>query len=1162
MWTKPHSISSVQLFWDVIERNEFFTIEEHVSARDSAVAPGASGDSSGGGGGLLQSVFSSIGRGLAGGRDGYVYRIVLRHPSTHAALVVAVGNAPGPIHDMYDFLCEHVLEQLASFNRDSPSEEASMWEFLCLKLDALAHQDAANYAAQSAVVGSGLLRADALVAASSRPAGSPVTMSSASAAFLTGGAVAMAAASPTAAAAASLSAVAAPQPSSLSLSASLSAPASLSASSSLSPSTAASATATTTTAAADSEWQPKVVQTWFKVFLSASRAPLLGVYSATMKRKGDRPGLIYTSCTHVCFFSSVQATRLEIPWEEVSDLQFRSSLADMTLHVHVGKLVLTFVLSCVERFEMQLILLTVWEDAVRAMVSVPATESPPASPMLDRNSGSSAGGGGSSGGGSGRRPRRRSGLRRNGEAGVTKSMITSQLRGMSLARKYGLPRDQHILDEALCTVYVGSTSFYDGTLHLFRQFVGFSTTVLESAPEFSRFSVLLRDVTELIPQHNGFECATPYRRYRFQFHSEDVFERLLDEILACWQNSKMSLPSSTWCGGDVVPRLSRFVPWSEEILLQQFPLNYEVAESARLADWRAYIACNGVGPEMVSTQFLRDLVRGGVPDELRGSVWLSLSGGVRHLLRNPGLYDRLLADHEDEVSQATKDIEKDIGRSLPDHPYYRALEGRDALRRVLVAYSWYNPGVGYTQSMNVLAALMLLYMNEEAAFWMLVLLCDHILIDYYVPTMIGILADSGAFQDILSLDLPDVSVLLDEFSLPATLFCLPWFMCLFVSFVPMGTALRIVDCFMLTRSRAFLMSVGLAIVQWSKRMLLAAEDHMEVLDLLKAPAPLADDIISLAFEKFVQVDDLILRERHTHHRRLILTEHDLPAVFGVARAQVAPPTAVSQAPSAAHLSHPTPAGVAVANAAAVGPSQRNADDLSSDDDAAVDSDGDGEDDREGEREGDDDKGAAGRSAAAMGAAGSRADDSGTDLHTSGAVDVDDEADRGTRIFSVLESMRAMFPEYEQNITRSLTRIGSVGDMGSASQHATAAETQARVLRELSEPPTTTPTASAGPMRSPPADRSPTVQIKVVRGSLFGADDDDDDGGGGGNLGIGSGPDSRRQAASDLMSALLGDSGASGGDSIGSVSSSRTRTVFRDDPENDDEVMRIFMKGKQ
>jgi hypothetical protein len=53
--------------------------------------------------------------------------------------------------------------------------------------------------------------------------------------------------------------------------------------------------------------------------------------------------------------------------------------------------------------------------------------------------------------------------------------------------------------------------------------------------------------------------------------------------------------------------------------------------------------------------------------------------------------------------------------------------GQAALRRVLRAYSYYDPEVGYCQGMNFIAGMFLTVMNEEEAFWLLV--CKY----FFVP---------------------------------------------------------------------------------------------------------------------------------------------------------------------------------------------------------------------------------------------------------------------------------------------------------------------------------------------------------------------------------------------------------------------------------------------
>lgn len=81
---------------------------------------------------------------------------------------------------------------------------------------------------------------------------------------------------------------------------------------------------------------------------------------------------------------------------------------------------------------------------------------------------------------------------------------------------------------------------------------------------------------------------------------------------------------------------------------------------------------------------------------------------------------------------------QDLGRTLP--PNIRSPEVLGSLRRVLVAYSWFDQEVGYCQStlhthpsrflllagMNFVVALLLLFMAEEEAFWMMVTIVEKL----------------------------------------------------------------------------------------------------------------------------------------------------------------------------------------------------------------------------------------------------------------------------------------------------------------------------------------------------------------------------------------------------------------------------------------------------
>ena len=71
-------------------------------------------------------------------------------------------------------------------------------------------------------------------------------------------------------------------------------------------------------------------------------------------------------------------------------------------------------------------------------------------------------------------------------------------------------------------------------------------------------------------------------------------------------------------------------------------------------------------------------------------------------------------------------MQQDLGRTFPSNAWVSTAEGLAALRRVLLAFSAHSPRIGYCQSMNFLAAALLLALGraEDSAFWVLVCLID------------------------------------------------------------------------------------------------------------------------------------------------------------------------------------------------------------------------------------------------------------------------------------------------------------------------------------------------------------------------------------------------------------------------------------------------------
>ena len=117
-------------------------------------------------------------------------------------------------------------------------------------------------------------------------------------------------------------------------------------------------------------------------------------------------------------------------------------------------------------------------------------------------------------------------------------------------------------------------------------------------------------------------------------------------------------------------------------------------------------------------------IRKGIPDSLRGEIWVKISGADKLKKGREKLYNDLLSKIKDnEVLKVPEEeiIIKDIYRTFPKNLMFmnKLGEGQRKLFRVLSCFSSYNKKVGYVQGMSFITAIFLSYENEENAFWLL-----------------------------------------------------------------------------------------------------------------------------------------------------------------------------------------------------------------------------------------------------------------------------------------------------------------------------------------------------------------------------------------------------------------------------------------------------------
>jgi hypothetical protein len=118
-------------------------------------------------------------------------------------------------------------------------------------------------------------------------------------------------------------------------------------------------------------------------------------------------------------------------------------------------------------------------------------------------------------------------------------------------------------------------------------------------------------------------------------------------------------------------------------------------------------------------------VRKGVPNGIRQRVWDHLIPTDLFISKNVGFYQTLYDSQG--AHNVLNQIDKDVNRCCRDHYLFqeRYTPHQVKLFRLLKAYSIHNKELEYTQGMCTIAAVLLIYLDEEKAFWVFNHLMSH-----------------------------------------------------------------------------------------------------------------------------------------------------------------------------------------------------------------------------------------------------------------------------------------------------------------------------------------------------------------------------------------------------------------------------------------------------
>lgn len=256
----------------------------------------------------------------------------------------------------------------------------------------------------------------------------------------------------------------------------------------------------------------------------------------------------------------------------------------------------------------------------------------------------------------------------------------------------------------------------------------------------------------------------------------------------------------------------------------------EAKEAVRENLWDLYFADFGRGLPTHRTPKARELVMKGIPDKYRGELWMLYSGAISELKHYPGYFQKMVEASAGRKCVAADEIERDLHRSLPEHPAFQSPVGINSLRRVLNAYAFRNPSIGYCQAMNIVTSVLLLYATEEEAFWLLVALCERLLPDYYNTKVIGALVDQGVLEELVKTHLPRLYRKLEPYGI-LNMVSLSWFLTIFLSVIPFESAIRIMDCFFYFGAK-IVFQIALCILECNEEALLKSKDDGEAMTIL------------------------------------------------------------------------------------------------------------------------------------------------------------------------------------------------------------------------------------------------------------------------------------------------------------------------------------------
>ncbi|XP_043821282.1 small G protein signaling modulator 3 [Dromiciops gliroides] len=246
---------------------------------------------------------------------------------------------------------------------------------------------------------------------------------------------------------------------------------------------------------------------------------------------------------------------------------------------------------------------------------------------------------------------------------------------------------------------------------------------------------------------------------------------------------------------------------------------------------------------------LYSLVLGGIPHSMRPQLWMRLSGALQKKRSSEMAYRDIVKNSSNDETIAAKQIEKDLLRTMPSNACFSTMNsiGVPRLRRILRGLAWLYPEIGYCQGTGMVAACLLLFLEEEDAFWMMCAIIEDLVpAAYFSTSLLGVQTDQRVLRQLIVQYLPRLDQLLQEHDIELSLITVHWFLTAFASVVHMKLLLRIWDLFFYQGSLV-LFQTTLGMLRMKEEELIQSENSASIFNTLSdIPSQMEDAEVLLA----------------------------------------------------------------------------------------------------------------------------------------------------------------------------------------------------------------------------------------------------------------------------------------------------------------------------